>query len=122
MTTSRSKQSNPVWKVLIPVGVLLTLILGALMLIRLQVSQTPGGADGVEIRQGNRLPDFTLTYLNGTTTPVSKISAKVMMINFWATWCEACMEEMPSIVKLRNTYQSRGFEVLGVNLDEDPVT
>ena len=42
------------------------------------------------------------------------------MINFWATWCEACMEEMPSLVALREQYAPKGFEILGVNVDENP--
>ena len=52
-------------------------------------------------------------------TELSDIKAKVILVNFWATWCEACMVEMPSIVQLRNEYKDKGFEVVGVNLDEN---
>lgn len=45
---------------------------------------------------------------------------KVVMVNFWASWCEACMSEMPSIQKLYDTLKGEGLEVIAVNVDENP--
>ncbi|MEW6056436.1 MAG: TlpA disulfide reductase family protein [Bdellovibrionota bacterium] len=49
-----------------------------------------------------------------------KFKGKVLVINFWASWCEACMAEMPSIQKLYDTLKSEGLEVLAINVDENP--
>lgn len=67
------------------------------------------------------MPDLNLHPI-GSDAPVrlSSIPAKAILLNFWATWCEACMVEMPSIVRLREKLKASGFEVLGVNMDEEP--
>ena len=51
-------------------------------------------------------------YIAGTQLPI--------VVDFWATWCEACMEEMPSMVALREKYAAQGFEILAINVDENP--
>lgn len=108
-------------KILIPIATLLVIIVGALMAIKASVQkETRLNLQPIELSEGAELPDFTLTRLDGNKVQVSELKHKVMMLNFWATWCEACMEEMPSIVKLRETYASKGFEVLGLNVDETP--
>jgi thiol-disulfide isomerase/thioredoxin len=56
------------------------------------------------------------------TVKFSELKSKVVLINFWASWCDSCMVEMPSIQKLYETYQSQGFEVAGVNVDDDPAS
>ncbi|MGZ3698075.1 MAG: TlpA disulfide reductase family protein, partial [Bdellovibrionota bacterium] len=56
----------------------------------------------------------------GGVVKASELKPKVTLVNFWATWCEACMEEMPSILKLRGRFKDRGFEVVAVNVDENP--
>jgi len=58
----------------------------------------------------------------GTKEKVSlnKFAGKVVLINFWASWCEACMAEMPSIQKLYELLHGDGFEVLAINVDEQP--
>jgi thiol-disulfide isomerase/thioredoxin len=69
---------------------------------------------------GAVLPDFDLQPYQGTSGPVSSSKSKILLINFWATWCEACMLEMPSIVKLHQAYKDRGFDVIAVDLDSNP--
>lgn len=108
-------------RIFIPIAVILTLILGALIAIKASVQkETRLAFQDIELIEGSELPNLTLTYLDGKKAMLGDLPHKVMMINFWATWCEACLEEMPSIVKLRNQFSSQGFEVLGVNVDEDP--
>lgn len=51
---------------------------------------------------------------------LDEFSGKVVLINFWASWCAACMAEMPSIQKLYEIYKDSGFIVIGVNVDENP--
>jgi thiol-disulfide isomerase/thioredoxin len=76
---------------------------------------------GLELREGAVLPDFTLhKFPSGDEVNASSIDAKVVLVNFWATWCEACVTEMPSIVKLREGFKNQGFEVVAVDMDENP--
>lgn len=51
---------------------------------------------------------------------LDRFAGKVVLINFWASWCAACMAEMPSIQKLYELYKDSGFVVVGVNVDENP--
>ena len=107
-------------KIFIPIIIILGLIIGVLTTIKASVHKDLNTTfQAIEIAEGNTLPDFELTKLDGTKTRVSAINGKVFMINFWATWCEACMEEMPSIVTLREHYSAKEFEVLGINVDEN---
>lgn len=91
-------------------------------------AHSPAGvAKGVELKIGNTLPDVNLVpFVLGTDTnsPValSSLPHKVMLLNFWASWCEACLTEMPSIIRLREKFKDRGFEVLAINVDEKPQT
>lgn len=57
---------------------------------------------------------------SGNTVTFEKFKGKVILVNFWASWCQACMAEMPSIQKLYSTLKDEGFEVIGVNVDESP--
>jgi peroxiredoxin/Cu/Ag efflux protein CusF len=62
-------------------------------------------------------PDFTLPALRGDPVKLSGLRGKVVLLNFWATWCVPCRTEMPAIEKLYETYQAQGLEVVAVNLD-----
>lgn len=62
-------------------------------------------------------PDFSLPNLQGETVRLADLKGKVVMINFWASWCGPCRQEMPLLSELYNTYKRAGFELLGVNLD-----
>jgi peroxiredoxin len=63
-------------------------------------------------------PDFVLTDANGRETRLSAYRGKVVLLNFWATWCAPCKEEVPWFVELQNTY-GKDLAVLGVSMDED---
>jgi thiol-disulfide isomerase/thioredoxin len=108
-------------KFILPLAGILAVVIGALTLIKGQNSRTPGEGARPEIQLGASLPDFDLhPFGSDKTVPASELKAKIVLVNFWATWCEACMVEMPSIIKLRNLYKDRGFEVVAVNVDENP--
>jgi thiol-disulfide isomerase/thioredoxin len=75
---------------------------------------------------GSRLPDFSLRDLQGTEISSAGLRGKVVLIDFWATWCQPCKKEMPGYQKLWERYGSRGFVIVGFKLDimrdtEDPV-
>lgn len=64
-------------------------------------------------------PDFSLQNLDGANISLSALKGKVVLINFWATWCAPCREEMPSMQKLWEKYSGEDFEMLAVNVGED---
>jgi thiol-disulfide isomerase/thioredoxin len=63
--------------------------------------------------------DFSLPMRSGGTMTLSKLKGQVVMINFWASYCGPCRQEMPLLDQLSKKYKSLGFTLLGVNLDED---
>jgi peroxiredoxin len=64
-------------------------------------------------------PEFTLPVRGGSTMTLSKLKGKVVMINFWASYCGPCRQEMPLLEKMHQSYKARGFTLLGVNVDEE---
>ncbi len=64
-------------------------------------------------------PDFTLKSNSGKNIKLSELRGEVVMINFWASWCSPCLQEMPILNQLYKKYQSLGFTLLGVNVEED---
>jgi len=68
-------------------------------------------------------PDFTLTQLSGKPLTLSDYRGKVVLLDFWATWCEPCRVETPFLVDLQNKYRDQGLQIIGVSMDDthDPV-
>jgi len=75
---------------------------------------------------GSHLPDFSINDLRGHALSSAELRGKVVLVDFWATWCQPCKKEMPGYQKLLDRYGSRGFAVIGFQFDtmrdmEDPV-
>ncbi len=68
---------------------------------------------------GKAAPAFELKDLEGKTVKLSDFKGKVVLLNFWATWCPPCREEIPDLVALQNEYKDKGLVVLGVSLDQN---
>ncbi|NNC77585.1 MAG: TlpA family protein disulfide reductase [Woeseiaceae bacterium] len=64
-------------------------------------------------------PDFALKSSTGNNLRLSEFRGDVVMINFWATWCGPCRQEMPLLDELYSRYERVGFNLLGVNIDDD---
>jgi cytochrome c biogenesis protein CcmG/thiol:disulfide interchange protein DsbE len=64
-------------------------------------------------------PDFTLKDLDGKDVSLSQFKGKVVLINFWATWCDPCYIEIPWLIEMQQRYAAKGFTILGVALDEE---
>lgn len=65
-------------------------------------------------------PDFTLRRADGPNLRLQEQRGQVVLVNFWATWCGPCRQEMPHLNRLYEKYRPSGFVLLGVNIDEDP--
>ncbi len=86
----------------------------------------PGGTDHAAWSMGERVPatgmpatDFTLTDLDGHQQSLSQYRGKVVLLNFWATWCKPCTTEMPAMQTCYDKLRDKGFVVLAVNELED---
>jgi peroxiredoxin len=64
-------------------------------------------------------PEFTLTDANGSSVKLSDYRGKVVLLNFWATWCGPCTLEIPWFIEFEQQFKSRGFEVVGISMDDD---
>ena len=69
---------------------------------------------------GSHLPDFSVTDLRGQSLSSPNLRGKVVLVDFWATWCQPCKKEMPGYQKLANRYGAQGFVVIGFKFDTMP--
>lgn len=65
-------------------------------------------------------PDFSLPELTGGPLKLSTYRGKVVLLDFWATWCDPCREEIPHLVELQNKYRDQGLQIIGVSMDDGP--
>jgi len=76
-------------------------------------------AAGAGEKPSGPAPDFTLTDAAGEPFSLSELKGQVIMINFWASWCGPCRQEMPLLEAIYQKYEPLGFTLLGVNVEED---
>ena len=102
---------------------LLYLLLTILVAVVIYRVQTPVDSQvkiksqvGLEV--GMQAPDFTLRNLKGNLEGLSEFKDQVVVLNFWATWCAPCLEEMPAFETLYRRYRSQGLTVIAVSLDK----
>lgn len=69
------------------------------------------------VLEGEIAPDFTLSDLNGKPVKLSDYKGKIVFLNFWATWCKPCEEEMPSMQELHIALKDKDFQILAVSID-----
>src|SRR5258706_15995792 len=72
------------------------------------------GASGVAL--GESAPNFTLTKDGGGAVSLADHQGKIVVLNFWASWCPPCIDELPSLKRFAERYSGKGVEVLGVSL------
>ena len=71
------------------------------------------------LMQGDQFPEITLPNIDGHTVASTTYSGAALIVNFWATWCEPCRREMPSLQRLSTLYRHEDLRVIGVTVDED---
>lgn len=94
----------------------LLLALGGLGALTFSLVQRPTSPSRTEA------PDFTLRTLAGERVRLSELRGKVVFLNFWATWCPPCREEMPSMERLHRHFRNRGLAMLAVSVDDNAAT
>jgi peroxiredoxin len=88
----------------------------ALLLTTLLCAATPASA---AVSPGAPAPAFTLAARDGGKLSLADLKGQVVMINFWATWCGPCRQEMPLLAQLHDKYEPLGFTMVGVNVEPD---
>ncbi len=68
---------------------------------------------------GDKAPDFSMADINGNTVRLSDLKGKVILVDFWASWCVPCKKSMPHIIELYNNRTDSAFTVIAVNVDEE---
>lgn len=68
---------------------------------------------------GNAAPDFAVPDIDGKKLSLSAYKGKVVLLDFWATWCTPCREEIPHFVEMQQKYEPQGFQVIGISMDDD---
>jgi cytochrome c biogenesis protein CcmG/thiol:disulfide interchange protein DsbE len=103
-------------------GLLIGLLMGAVVFIgmpRFNPSTTPLPTDGTPAPMtGAPAPDFTLMNISGTEVSLKDLKGKPVLINYWATWCVPCKDEMPAIEAAYQEHKDTGLTVLAVDADE----
>lgn len=100
------------------IGLLTAILLGGSMVWVGRVENPDDLIGKPAPRRGAPAPDFVLTGLDGTQYTLSDLQGQTVIINFWATWCEPCREEMPDLQEIHDQYADQGLVILAVNADE----
>jgi len=91
---------------------------GILAVVLLRDRSKPSGLTSSRARHAPI--DFRLADLAGSRWQLSDRRGKVVLVNFWATWCPPCREETPGLVRLYRDYKAKGVDMVGISMDDDP--
>ena len=93
-------------------------LMGFVLFFVLFFSRPPGQYRAVGL--GELVPDFTLRMDDGQPASLADFRGKILVLNFWASWCGPCVDELPSLKQFAQRYADKDVVVLGISLDEDP--
>ena len=108
--------------VLIVIAILVVIVIGAHYAdkaTRLPRTSSVSAAKMDAPGGGKPAPELTLKDLDGKDISLAQYRGKVVLVNFWATWCEPCKVEIPELIELQQKYGAKGFTVLGVAMDDE---
>ncbi len=103
----RGARPRPMTRLAVVFGTVLSLVLGWL------------AAPVLALDAGARLPEIGLTDMRGTRVDAAALKGKVVIVDFWASWCAPCKEEMPVLERLYKKYKARGLVIVGVSVDQE---
>ena len=95
--------------------ILIVIVVAAALLAWLRFHHRSGS----QVAQLSPAPDFSLTDLSAHTISLSAYRGKVVLLDFWATWCEPCKVEIPHFIEMQNRYGAQGLQVIGISMDDD---
>ena len=78
----------------------------------------PAAVSAAKAVEGSAAPDFTVKALDGKDVTLSSLKGSVVLVNFWATWCPPCKEEIPSMIRLNQAMAGKAFRMLAISIDE----
>jgi thiol-disulfide isomerase/thioredoxin len=105
--------------ILIVIAVLVVVVLAAHFADKATRLPKTSASAKVDASGGAPAPELTLKDLDGKDVSLSQYKGKVVLVNFWATWCDPCREEIPWLIEMQEKYADRGFTVLGVAMDDE---
>ena len=79
----------------------------------------PAAASNASDLVNKKAPGFVLTDISGQSLTLARFRGKVVLLNFWATWCAPCQVEMPVFAAWQRQYGPQGFEIIGISMDDD---
>ena len=91
--------------------------LGKVLIFALAIFMLSACSQGSAIEVGASAPDFSLVDINGNTVSLSAFNGKVIILDFFASWCPPCRQEIPGFIELEKTYGAEGFAMIGVSVE-----
>src|ERR1700740_770465 len=108
---------------LIVIGILAVIVVGAHYADKAtRLPHTTNSVSAAKMyspNSGKPEPDLTLKDLDGKNLSLVQLKGKVVLVNFWATWCEPCRVEIPWLIEMQQKYGAKGFTVLGIAMDDE---
>jgi thiol-disulfide isomerase/thioredoxin len=98
--------------------VFVAFVVAGMLFFGLHMARRSGPEAPSVLGKSTAAPDFTLQSLDGKNTKLSDFRGKVVLLNFWATWCGPCKIETPWLVEMQNQYGNEGLQVVGVAMDD----
>lgn len=98
---------------------LMVVLTGLYFVARHYHNGAPAGMRGTG-SEHSMAPNFSLLDLTGQRTNLSSYRGKVVLLDFWATWCDPCRDEIPHFVELQETYRDQGLQIIGISMDDGP--
>jgi thiol-disulfide isomerase/thioredoxin len=108
-------------KVLVILAIVVAIVVGTYFAdkaTRISATNRPTGVP-IPAADNKPAPDLTLKDIDGKDVSLAQYKGQVVLVNFWATWCDPCREEIPWLIDMQAKYGAKGFTVLGVAMDEE---